>query len=102
MNKLVTLMICLSCALFSAWAEGYPTLNSSDANIVGHVIEKGTHEHLAGITIFLKGTTIGTTTDDTGHYYLKNLPEGQFTVVMKALGFKTVEKTVTLKKGKTV
>lgn len=95
-------MICLSCALFSAWAEGYPTLNSSDANIVGHVVEKGTHEHLAGITIFLKGTTIGTTTDDTGHYYLKNLPEGQFTVVMKALGFKTVEKTVALKKGKTV
>ena len=57
---------------------------------------------MAGVTIFLKGTTIGTTTDDTGHYYLKNLPEGTFTVVMKYIGFKTMEKKVVLKKGTTI
>ena len=47
-------------------------------------------------------TTIGTATDATGHYYLKNLPEGAFTVVMKTMGYKTVETPVTLKKGKTL
>ena len=34
------------------------------------------------ITMALKGTTIGTVTDATGHYFLKNLPEGNF--VLKA------------------
>ena len=31
------------------------------------------------MTVALKGTTIGTMTDGTGHYFLKNLPEGEFT-----------------------
>ena len=88
--------------MFTTWAVESPSLNSSDANIYGHVIDKEFKEHMAGVTIFLKGTTIGTTTDDTGHYYLKNLPEGTFTVVMKYIGFKTMEKKVVLKKGTTI
>lgn len=77
-------------------------LNQSDANIVGHVICKNTGEHLAYITISLKGTTIGTTTDDTGHFFLKNLPEGSFTLVVSAIGYKTIQHPVDLKKGKTL
>ena len=102
MKKLITFILSLSCVFFTTWAAEVPSLNSSDANIVGHVIDKEFKEHLAGVTIFLKGTTIGTTTDDTGHYYLKNLPEGTFTVVMKYIGFKTMEKKVVLKKGTTI
>ena len=102
MKKLITLILSLSCVFFTTWAAEVPSLNSSDANIVGHVIDKEFKEHLAGVTIYLKGTTIGTTTDETGHYYLKNLPEGSFTVVMKSIGFKSIEKRVVLKKGETI
>ncbi|MBR5298171.1 MAG: TonB-dependent receptor, partial [Parabacteroides sp.] len=102
MNKLITFILSLSCLFFTTWAAETTSLNSSDANIVGHVIDKEFKDHLAGVTIFLKGTTIGTTTDDTGHYYLKNLPEGTFTVVMKSIGFQTIEKVVALKKGETL
>ena len=77
-------------------------LNESDANMIGHVIDKHSHEHLAFITISLKGTTIGTTTDDTGHYFLKNLPEGTFTVEVSSVGYKTIRKEVRFKKGKTI
>ena len=97
MNKIITFIVCLCCAFMVARAEGDPALNPSDANIVGHVVDRKTGEHLSFITIFLKGTTIGTATDATGHYYLKNLPEGAFTVVMKTMGYKTVETPVTLK-----
>lgn len=86
----------------STWAAEAPALNSSDANIVGHVLDKETREHIAGVTIYLRGTTIGTTTDDTGHYYLTNLPEGSFVMVMKLIGYQTVEKEVEIKKGKTL
>ena len=53
-----------------------PELNPTDANIYGHVISKKSREHLAFMTVALKGTTIGTATDASGHYFLKNLPEG--------------------------
>ncbi len=77
-------------------------LNPSDAHIIGHVLDKKTGEHLAYINIYLEGTTIGTMTDGTGHYYLKNLPEGKFKLVMKSIGYKTIAKEVTLKKGNTL
>ena len=72
MNKIIILILCLCCAFMVARAEEGPALNPSDANIVGHVVDRKTGEHLSFITIFLKGTTIGTSTDGTGHYYLKN------------------------------
>ena len=102
MNKIITLILCLCCAFTVVRAEDGPALNPSDANIIGHVVDRKTGEHLSFITIFLKGTTIGTSTDATGHYYLKNLPEGKFMVVMKTMGYKTIETPVTLKKGKTL
>ena len=55
---------------------GKNTDKRTDANIYGHVIDKKTGEHMPFVTIQLKGTTIATTTDKTGHYFLKNLPEG--------------------------
>ena len=102
MNKFITLILCLCCALTVAQATGEDRLNDSDANVFGHVLDKKTGEHLPFINVLLKGTTIGTTTDNSGHYFLKNLPEGKFTLEYKALGYKTISKEVTLKKGKTL
>nr|WP_231496740.1 TonB-dependent receptor [Prevotella sp. 10(H)] len=79
-----------------------PVLKKTDANIIGHVIDKKTGEHLPYITVALKGTTIGTTTDATGHYFLKNLPEGKFTIEARFVGYQTVSKEVELKKGNTL
>lgn len=64
MNKFITLILCLCCIFTSAWAEGddHVSLNPSDANIVGHILDKKTGEHLSFINVYLHGTTIGTTT----------------------------------------
>lgn len=48
----------------------------TDTNLTGHVIDKNTGEHIPFFTVSLKGTTLGTATDETGHYFLKNLPIG--------------------------
>ena len=74
----------------------------SDANITGHVQDAATGEHLPYITIVIKGTTIGTATDATGHYFLKHLPEGEFILEASMLGYGTVEKSVTTRSGKTI
>lgn len=101
MNKIITLILCLCCTLTVAWATEEEKMNVSDANVFGHVLDKETGEHLPFITVILKGTTIGTTTDNSGHYFLKNLPEGKFTLEFKYLGYKTVTRDVKLEKGKT-
>ena len=110
MKKYIFSLVCLCCALLPA-LEGqaalhehpeYPDLRKSDANIVGHILDKNTKEHLPYITVALKGTTIGTVTDATGHYFLKNLPEGNFVLEVSSVGYKTVRRNVTLKKGRTL
>ena len=104
MKKYLLVLAGLYCVLSYALAEhpDYPELKKSDANIIGHVLDKKTKEHLPYITIALKGTTIGTVTDATGHYFLKNLPEGNFILEVSSVGYKTVTRNVTLKKGKTL
>ena len=72
----------------------------TDANIFGHVINKNSKEHIPFINLSIKGTTIGTATDETGHYYLKNLPIGTFTIVASGVGYKSEEKKVTLEPNK--
>lgn len=73
----------------------------SDANLYGHVVDHRTGEHLPYATIGLEGTTIGTTTDATGHYFLKNLPVGEFTVAVRAMGYAPVQHTVSIEAGQT-
>ncbi len=75
-------------------------LKRTDANIIGHVVSRG--EHIPFATVMLKGTTIGVSTDETGHYQMVNMPEGNFTLRVQVIGFKAQEKDVTLIKGKTV
>ncbi len=71
----------------------------TDANIVGHVVSAG--EHLPFVSISVKGTTMGTVTDETGHFQLVNLPEGKYTIKAQYIGYKPEEKFVTVKKGVT-
>ena len=71
----------------------------TDANIYGHVVDAKTGEHVPYAIIHVKGTTIATTTDMTGHFFLKNLPEGTFTIEAKYMGYTTMSKMVTTKKN---
>ena len=74
----------------------------SDANIFGHVIHKETKEHMPFVNIALKGTSIGAATDATGHYFLKNLPEGRFVLVVSGLGYKPQERVVEIVANKSL
>lgn len=48
----------------------------------------------------MKGTTIVTTTDNTGHFFLKNLPEGTLGIEARYLGYSSQTINVTIKKNK--
>ena len=72
---------------------------NTDAHIHGHVIDKNTGEHLPYIVVIIKGTTIGVSTESTGHYMMRNIPEGTFTVEAAAVGYKTQSREINVKKG---
>ena len=79
---------------------GYPVLYAQeqyDAHLVGHVIDEKTGEHLPYVNIQLKGTDIGTVTDETGHYFLKNLPVGRQTIIVSYVGYETEELPINIK-----
>ncbi len=73
-----------------------------DAHLTGHVIDEKTGEHLAFVNVQLKGTNIGTVTDESGHYLLKDLPLGKQTIVFSFVGYETEELPVTIVENKTV
>lgn len=105
MKKFIYLFICLFSIAINMSADNIPTTdkkNGTDANVTGHVVDAATGEHMPYISVIIKGTTIGTTTDATGHYMLTNLPLGKFTIEVSSIGYKTQSREIILEKGKTL
>ena len=94
MKRIFSALVAALCIVLSAEAR------DTDAHIHGHIIDKNTGEHLPYMVIVLKGTTIGVTTESTGHYMIRNVPEGRFTVEVSAVGYKTQSYEVDIKKGR--
>ena len=88
-------LMALLCTLSLPGKAGEPVAkNRTDANIYGHVVQAKDNEHLAYVTVSVRGTTLITATDATGHYYLKDLPVGKHTVEAKALGYRTATREI--------
>ncbi len=102
MRKIIFSIICVVVCTWCIQAVDTPTQRRSDANMIGHILDKTTGEHLTFINVIVRGTTIGTVTDNTGHYFLKDLPVGKQTIEFKSLGYKTISVEVELESGKTL
>ena len=103
MRKLFMLFIALCCsAITYATSTAAHNHRPTDANIHGHVIDKTTGEHMPYISVRLKGTTIGVMTDATGHYYIENIPSGEYIVEATSLGYAPFERKITLRHDQSV
>ena len=78
--------------LFSLLVALGADAQKTDAMLFGDVKSKVTGEHIPGATVKVKGTTIATACDASGHFKLSDLPTGRQTIVASALGYR--EKTV--------
>ena len=94
MKRIFSALVAALCVMLSAEAQ------DTDAHIHGHVIDKNTGEHLPYMVVMLKGTTIGVTTESTGHYMIRNVPEGNFVVEVSAVGYKTQSREINIRKGR--
>lgn len=95
--KKISILLFLLLTFNTFFAEKKKT----DAHILGHVIDKNTKEHLSFVHIAIKGTTVGTTTDASGHYFLKNMPEGNYEMIVSSMGYATITKEISITKDST-
>lgn len=63
----------------------------------GLVLDSISKQPLAGINLFLSHTSIGTTTDQTGHFILDRIPQGKFELVISSLNYET--RTISINTG---
>ena len=98
MKRIFSALVAALCIVLTANATDI--VPESDAHIHGHVIDKATGEHLPYMVVVLKGTTIGVTTESTGHYMIRNVPEGRFVVEVSAVGYKTQSREIEIRKGR--
>ncbi len=63
----------------------------------GFVKEQGSKELLIGVTIYTSDKSVGTVSNDFG-YYAMELTEGKHTIIYNFVGYKAIEKEVTISK----
>ncbi len=107
MKRFFTLWALLCTFSVALFATNPPTTSAisqtpTDAHLFGHVVDATTGEHIAYVTVSLEGTPVGTTTDATGHFLLRNLRAGTYVVVVEAVGYKSTSQEVTIRKGETI
>ena len=84
---------------------GHPVEPSTvkEGNIItGHVIEKGTEENLAYATVLIVENGMGTVTGYDGHFRLKDVPAGKYTLKVQLMGYAAQTKTVVVSNEYTV
>ena len=94
MKRIFSALVAALCIVLSAEAQ------DTDAHIYGHIIDKATGEHIPHIFVMIQGTTIGVSTDNSGHYTINNLPQGNFVLEVSAIGYKTQTREINIKKGR--
>ena len=106
MTKILALLLLLCGTIVSPTASAttpvIPQPRPTDAHIFGHVVDKATGEHLPYVSVVIEGTTIGVTTDATGHYLIKNMTPGTYTIEVSAVGYIPTTKSVKVVAGQTI
>jgi len=70
--------------------------------VSGRVTEAESGAPLPGANVLVEGTRLGVSTDRTGRFELRNVPEGPQTLIVSFIGFETAEVTVDVQAGTTV
>ena len=66
-------------------------------SIQGFVKDSRTKKPLLGANVMLKETMMGISTDENGYYFILNVPNGEYTLMVSYIGYDTFEAKVNLK-----
>ena len=82
MRQMIYILLIIGCAMWfgtqSLWAQGV---------VAGRLTDSDSGQPLQGTHIFLSGTKIGTQTDATGRYMMRDIPPGFYRLVISRIGY---------------
>ena len=66
-------------------------------SVKGFVYEKSNGEPMMFANVYLKGTTLGSTTDINGYFSITRVPDGSYTLLVTMMGYDTIAEPISLK-----
>lgn len=85
-NFSLLLGLLLSCLWYQALAQ--------DRTISGRVTDRSNNQGLPGVTVLVKGTTLGTSTNSDGAFSLGGVPASATTLVFSFIGYTSTEQPI--------
>src|SRR5512135_1419671 len=67
-----------------------PAMTHAQGRIEGRVLDNATGQPLAGASVYLNNTTIGTTTRSDGSYSLPRINAGKYDLVVSYVGYEAI------------
>ena len=74
---------------------------AEDNGTVRGVVTDNAGEALVGANVYLQGTTLGSSTDEDGAYFILDVPAGTYTAVAAYLSYKTEMESIDVSAGET-
>lgn len=71
-------------------------LKAQNALVEGVITQKGTEVTLPGVSVYLENTKLGAATNGKGNYFIKEVPPGQYTLVVSCIGYNTQKIAITV------
>ena len=98
MEKLFKLILGSSIMLFVIIFTSF-SFAQSNGKITGKVVDSKSGDYLPGANIMLVGTNIGASTDKDGSYRIVNIPPGNYTLLVRYMGYKPDSTDIVIKSG---
>lgn len=74
-------------------------VQAQSGQIRGFVYDKANGEPIIFTNVYLKGTTMGSSTDVNGYYVIAKIPEGTYTLMVTAVGYDSMKMEVNISKN---
>ena len=88
---------------FSIVLALFSTLSfAQDNDIKGFVYEESTGEPMMFTNVFLKGTTLGCSTNENGYFNITRIPDGHYVLYITCVGYDTLTDNISLSKGQSI
>ena len=77
-----------------------PVAGQQTGSVTGMVVEAVSKRPIGGAQVFVRGSSLGTTTGESGRYTLANLRAGPVVLFVRQIGFAAQERAVTIVAGR--
>lgn len=94
MKYIIIILIAIVSLSFVQIAQSAPHSKTLRGKVV---IKNGTTEPVHGATVRIENTVLGAKTDREGKFYIKKLPDGNFTLIITMIGMKPIRKEIEIK-----